>query len=194
MPLSFIDDLQSFTDSEVFRTGTDFLKQVQGYRQSNAADALANKAYNIQLDAFGKAQAAEISSFQFNTVIELENLATQLDSLRLNRDAVISNQRAELAARGLTSSRSGLAFINETLSRGEQAAMDLRIQSQNRRRASELELGSVLAEIDSKRVAAGIHHAEQARQRANRKRSSTLDLIQGGLSVFDSVSGLFGGE
>lgn len=195
MSTSFLDDLSSFTDSESFRTSSDFLKQLNGFQDSQRAGGLARSAYGVQMDAYASSEAASIGAFQFNSAIELQNLATQLDAVRLNRDSVISQQRAESAARGLgTGSRIGLLLLNDTLSKAEDAAMDLRVQSQNRRRANELELGSALSEVRAKRAASTIEFNRQQSIRKSKTQKDALSLIQGGASAIQAIDGLFGGK
>ena len=192
---TFIDDvtsgISSITSSDAFKTGTSFLKQLNGYNSSVRADELADTSYEVQLQSLGSSRAAALSAFQFNTIVERENLSSQIDAIRLNRDEIISRQRAEVSARGLTNSRTGLLFINETMNRAERAVLDLKDINQNRRRAQELQLTSTLADIQAKETAANITKQRSQVVREERREDDTFDLIEGGLSVVKSIASIF---
>ncbi len=194
MPTSYLpsfNQLKGAVTSDAFKTSSDFLKHLTGFTQSNRASALSKTSLEIQQAGLASGAASAIGAFEFNSVIEQQKLADNLNALRMNIDAITSQQRAEIAGRGLTSSRSGLLFLSETLSRGERATLEIKNQAENIRRGSKMALESTLTQIRASKKGLDIVGKQQERTQRRKKVGNLFDTLSAGASAISAISGLF---
>lgn len=156
--LSGLNTLSGFVSSEAGQNLSNSLNVFGAYNTMQQGYAMKADALKVNLSALASSEADALTAYQINSLHEQMSLAEGLEALRINRDAVISEQRAQLAARGMSNSRTALEFMNDTISSAERAATNIRQESQARRRVEELGLQSTLNQIRAQQ------HASQLQQ------------------------------
>lgn len=186
----FASKIGEVTSSDAFTGITQGLDVLAGYNTLVGGQALQNTAFEVQLQANANAEVAALTAFQANTIAEQYTLAESLQAVRLQLNAVVGEQRAQLAARGLSSGRTALELLNDTVTRATRTAADIRLQAENSRRVQELGLNSTLNQIRARQAGIQIQQKQAQREARRRRRESVPGILSGLGSIAKGASGL----
>lgn len=170
----FSNAVTKFNDwgkSDSYAQTKGYLGQIQGFNQQQQGYKQTLWGLGYKKQGLQMAEDQLVKGYNFNAILEQENLAMGINTLRRNITSLVSVQTAQAAANGTVNSRSSLMMLDNTLTQGEQSLIHQRQASMNRRKAALMEHESGLQEIAYKRQAVDmeIKQAKKARKAARKK-------------------------